>query len=135
MWCNFETHRRSRCRCTAINQLSHERVHDDGHDFVPFQRWALWMMQRVVAGTEQCQPTTASNFCYFSTPNFSIRRITIFFAHVLVVASSPCEAVLHSRPLQLDFITITFYAHSHTHTATKNASNQSQNDTNKTHLS
>ena len=32
---------------------------------------------------------------------FSIRRITIFFAHVLVVASTPCEAVLHSRPLKL----------------------------------
>ena len=68
-------------------------------------------VQLVVARTEQCQPTTASNFCYFSRPNFSIRKITIFFAHVLVVASNPCEDVLHSRSLKL-------LHHHHLHTPT-----------------
>ena len=58
-------------------------------------------MQLLVAGTEQCQPTTATNFCYFSPPIFSIRKITIFFAHVLVVALNPPEAVIHSRSPKL----------------------------------
>ena len=86
--------------------------------------------------TNPTPATTASNFCPFSTPNFSFQKIAIFFAHVLVVASNPCEAVLHSRPLHWTHhhhhLLCTF---THTHTATRGRSNKSQNDTNKTHLS
>ena len=91
-------------------------------------------VQLLVAWTEQCQPTTASHFCYLSPPNFSVRKTSIFFVHVLVVASNPREAVLHSRSLKLRHHHHLFPTFTHTQPH-KAPGTKSQNDTNKTHLS